>query len=113
MLRRRGNRNRTAQSFVEYTMVVTAVLLVVIAMSTMLKRGTQGLIMVVADQMGNQINADQKFGDQGYLVNSYTSVRATIDRTTFETVDRIGYQFGDEVFSSTNSFTNLGFTNAD
>lgn len=110
MLRKRSD-HRKAQSFLEYTIVVSTVVLILFAMNTMIKRGTQGMIKVVADQIGLQENGDQRFDASGYLENSYTSVRTSIDKLTTETPGIIGYVFDDEVIIDSKAYMNLGFTN--
>jgi len=65
-------RNQKAQIFLEYLLVIGAVVMIMFAMSMLIKRGTQGMIKVVADQIGDQINAEQNFDDGGFLESSYT-----------------------------------------
>jgi len=116
MLRRswqKDNRKK-GQIFLEYTMVITVIILVLFAMNTMIKRGIQGMIKVVADQIGHQVNAEQPNDERGLLENSYMSTRAIYDKTTSQTpgvgVATIVYTYADEVFMDQNATVNLGFT---
>ena len=95
----------------EYTIVIGTVVLIIFAMSTMVKRGTQGMIKVVADQIGVQENAEQSFDDTGHLVNSYTSTRTTGDKTRIEFNTTVSYIFGDVTISESTTVVNLGFSN--
>ena len=66
---------RKGQSILEYTIVLGVIVIVMSAMGPMIKRGTQSLIKVVADQVGAQQNAEQKFDESGHLEASYASTR--------------------------------------
>ena len=113
MLRRHSHNSQEAQVFLEYTIIIGVVILIIFAMSAMIKRATQGMILVVADQIGSQENADQDFDSGAYLINSYTSVRANTNMTTDEFVGNITYIFDDVILIDTESYFNLGFTNSD
>ncbi len=108
---KRCSLDQNAQIFVEYTIVVGAILLVIFAMSTMLKRATQGMVKVVADEIGLQENADQRFDDKGYLKNSYTSRRDKTDKTLKEISGVVGYIFNDVSMVSSEKLINMGWTN--
>ena len=116
MLTRRG------QSIVEYTMIVTILMLVIFYMGTSIKRGVQSLVKVTADQIGNQQNADQDFNDtqQGYLETSNSmATMNTTDRSTEQGyIDKItqnAVYLGDKYFNEVtymtqNTITNAGFS---
>lgn len=122
MLRRRYRRNQkaqifeasrknapTGQIFLEYVIVIGLVVLVMFAMNTLIKRGTQGMIKVVADQIGNQAEADQRF-DKGFLVSSYTSSRTTSIKRKTEFIGNTIFVFGDSTMTNTDVLINMGFT---
>jgi hypothetical protein len=112
MLRQRFKNDQKAQSILEYTIVIGAIVLIMFAMSAMIKRGTQGMIKVVADQLGNQQNSDQPFETGGaHLENSYASTRAITDKTRSEFLGDIDYIYQDSVFTRENTTISLGFTN--
>lgn len=80
------------------------------AMGPMLKRGTQSLIKVVADQVGVQQNAEQKFDETGHLEASYTSTRGSMDKQTLDFIGQTTYIFNDLTATQSNALINLGFT---
>ncbi len=104
-------KKKYAQTFLEYILVISVVTAVMIAMSTMLRRSVQGLVKVVADQIGFQQNSDQQGGSKGYLVNM--TARANRDQST-SVRDRLGnvtYSYDrDRTEQQTFVFTNLGFS---
>ena len=110
MLRLHYGTDQRAQIFLEYVLVIGVVVLIIIAMSTMVRRGTQGMIKVVADQVGDQLNAEQRFDDTGFLENSYTSTRTRIDKTKEESLGITTYIFGDATTSESSVHINMGFT---
>ena len=109
MLRRRQNKNRGGQIFLEYTIVIGTVLGVLLAMNVMVKRGFQGMIKVVADQVGEQINAEQKFDESGHMERSYTTTRVSSDKLRREIAGVTNYSYGDSTFTCSVVLTNLGF----
>ncbi len=101
---------KKGQSILEYTILLGVIVLVMFAMGPMLKRGTQSLIKVVADQVGTQQNAEQKFDDTGHLESSYTATRGSTDKQTFDSVGTTTYVFNDVSMTTANALVNLGFT---
>ena len=101
---------KKGQSILEYTILLGVIVLVMFAMGPMLKRGTQSLIKVVADQVGVQQNAEQKFDDTGYLESSYAATSGFTDKQTRDLVGTITYFFNDETVTTSNALINLGFT---
>ncbi len=99
-----------AQSILEYTIVLGVVGAVVFAMLPMLKRGTQSLIKVVADQVGIQQGAEQAFDERGHLEHSYALTRSAMDKKTFDVVGMTTYVYNDVTTLNTTSSVNLGFT---
>ncbi len=101
---------KKGQSILEYTILLGVIVLVMSAMGPMLKRGTQSLIKVVADQVGTQQNAEQKFDESGHLEASYTATRGFTDKQTFDTAGMTTYVFNDVTTSESGALVNLGFT---
>lgn len=100
----------SGQSILEYSVVLGVVVMVFFAMGPMIKRGTQSFIKVVADQIGTQQNADQKFDERGHMDSSYMAVRGSIDKQTFDTNGMITYVYDDVTTTEVNTVSNLGFT---
>ncbi len=105
---------KSAQSVSEYVILITIVVAGIVAVFPMLKRGTQSLVKVTADQIGNQQGAEQEFntdavGYSGYLVNSDTATRTDVYRETREWPGAIQQVFNESTATSTNMFTNMGF----
>lgn len=99
----------TGQIFLEYMLVIGAVVLVMMAMNKMIKRGTQGMVKVVADQVGLQVNADQQF-DDGYLKSSYVTTRVTTSKTKEEFAGQTTYTYEDVTVINSEALINMGFT---
>ena len=110
MLRRSLKNNNRAQIFLEYAIICGVSIMVLISMNAMIKRGIQGMIKSVADQIGNQDDAEQQFEDSVYLESQYTSTRSSMDKTTTETMGVTNYIYDDTVTTNTIAATNLGFT---
>ena len=98
------------QSLIEYTIVLGLVIAVLMAMGVMFKRSAQGMIKVVADQVGRQQNADQDFSQGQYLVSSETDTEAHQSRRTQELLGSTTYLYGDTATRRTATLLNLGFT---
>ena len=113
MLRLHYRKNQRAQIFLEYVTVIGIVTLIIIAMSTMIKRGTQGMIKVVADQVGNQVNAEQRFDEDSFLESAYTSTRTSTGKTKTELIGVITYAFDDATSIESNTHIRMGFTEED
>jgi Flp pilus assembly pilin Flp len=108
----RFRRKDQAQVFVEYTIIIGIVVMVLISMSTLIKRGLQAMIKTVADQIGNQANAEQTIGNfsKGFLESQYSSTRQTISKTTTDLVGEMGYGYDSVIDMEINTVSNLGFT---
>ena len=112
MLRHKNKiiKTRNAQTLLEYTMVIGIIVIVIFAMNPMIKRGIQGIIKVVADQVGNQKDSDQAFDDSGHLDNSYTVTRTTIGKNTTDFLGTMTYGYNDSSLTHVESNANLGFS---
>ena len=112
-MRSRGKRycRDSAQTFVEYTILLGIVVTVLLAMSPMLKRGSQGLVKTVADQIGNQQAADQE-AKYGYLesMHSHSVSQQTKSRTEY--LGAITTDISEEVRTRSQQVSNLGFSDS-
>ena len=101
-----------AQSLLEYVVLIGIVTAALVAMTPYLKRGVQGIVKVMADQIGAQNEADQSPDtNSGYLVNAFTAHRASTDKQLIERLNNKTYIYTDTSVKSDSSVTNLGFTN--
>jgi len=114
---RRGNasalrqKRKKGQTFIEYTLLIAIILAVLSAATPMIRRGIQGMIKVVADQVGRQQNAEQTAGNSGYLISQFTAGRGEQTKRVLERVGTTNYVFGGRGTNmSTETITNLGFT---
>lgn len=103
-------KNNKAQSLLEYSLIVGIVTLVCFNMGTFLKRGTQGMIKTVADQLGDQREADQRFVvEDGFLRKSDIVVDASKETSTGEIAGVVTKYYYDRAHSQTTSEASLGF----
>ena len=99
------------QTFVEYGLLLGIVVSVLIAVSPMVRRATQGMVKLVSDQIGNQVNAEQDGGSQGYLEDSYTLSQVDARKRTIEYLGETEFIFdGTQTKTISTATTNLGFT---
>lgn len=114
--------NKKAQTLLEYTIVLGLVVAVLSAMAPMLQRGVQAMIRLVADQVGNQQNAEQvafrqvngvipeEFSRQGFLEESYSSVQSSMRKERIDDLGVVSYLYDDETETETDALVNLGFS---
>lgn len=110
MLKRSGQEKLDGQVFSEYALVLGLVVMVIVAMTPLLKRGLQGLIKTVADEVGIQADAEQKFDESGHLERAYSSTRSSTDKTLTESAGVLRYTYDDTVRINGLTVSNLGFT---
>ena len=101
---------KKGQTILEYTIVLGAIIIVMFSMGPMIKRGLQSLIKVVADQVGVQNGADQRFDEAGHLEESYVATRGSMDKQTQEIIGATRYTYDDLSTTRSNALINLGFT---
>jgi|GEM_PF-1174434 len=97
------------QSLLEYSAVIVLVVIVFLGMGTYVRRGIQGLIKVTADQLGNQVNAEQTFDEDGHLITAITITRAQLDKERKEFLGMFNYIYNDRIETNEFSFLNAGF----
>lgn len=108
------SKSNIAQSLMEYTIVISIVTAVLVAMNTFLRRGVQGMVKLLADEVGNQQEAEQDFSEEsGHLESSDSVTKVTSIKITQQELGNITYGYGEriETFSVMNSF--LGATDSD
>ncbi|MBU0468630.1 MAG: hypothetical protein KKF78_06550 [Candidatus Omnitrophica bacterium] len=107
-------KNNKAQSILEYSLIVGMVTVIFFNMGTFLKRGTQGMIKTVADQIGTQRNADQIFDiEEGFMVNAFVDVDAATETTRGESAGVVTHYYNDRMHSESTTETGLGFQEND
>ena len=109
--KQKKQRRHQAQTFVEYTVLIGIVTGLLIAMSTMIRRGTQEMVKVVSDQIGNQLMADQSSDPEaGRLINTASDVFVDRDTKTQQRLDVVTYNFYRDITQiNTTTITNSGF----
>jgi len=103
------------QTLIEYSLVLGIIVTVVLAMQPMIKRSGQAMIKMVADQIGNQREADQRaFYEnsiaEGHLDYANAISQSIIDTQTIEFLGATSYVHGDTVTTSSDQSSNIGFT---
>ncbi len=109
MPRRRHNKYSKGQVLVEYSLIIGVVAMVLMAMNVTIKRGIQGMVKVVADQVGTQINAEQRFDESGHMESSYTSIRSDTSKTRREFAGVTDYIYDDSIETESTTVSNMGF----
>jgi hypothetical protein len=100
----------SAQTFLEYAMLVSVVVAVLISLTPLLRRGVQGMIRVVSDQVGNQSGAEQPGGLDGHLVEQIIDVDQASVRRRREDFGETRVDYDGTVSQTvTTTTTNLGF----
>ncbi len=111
-MRRHLQKQNQAQNLSEYVIVLGLVTAVFFALGPLFRRGTQAVIKLTADQIGNQVNAEQRVTPRsGYLESLYTTTRSAQNNNTNESLGVLTYTYGESEGASSDSMVNLGFTN--
>lgn len=110
MLKLKNYKDCLAQSAIEYTIILVTVVAIMAAMAPMVRRSSQGWTKLVADQIGVQNLADQRFNDisQSHLDSSFSISRADVNKQTNDVAGIMNYSYDDVVFVYTNAVINLG-----
>ncbi|GEM_PF-4663835 len=101
-------RGRQAQSLIEYSMVIGIVVAILVAMQPLIKRSTQGMIKLVADQIGIQNQSDQPFDSSSYLNITYSTTRTTLFEERTEHNTMANYIYSDISVTHSTQVMNLG-----
>lgn len=75
-----------------------------------MRRTTQSLVRLVADQIGNQKDADQSADASGYMESVYMHGRMDHQKTISERMGSLQTDYLDVDESTSNQVTNLGYT---
>jgi Flp pilus assembly pilin Flp len=116
-LKKKKIKSLHGQSVLEYVLLVGIVTVVLVAMMQQVKRGAQSLVKGVADEIGNQQNSDQfKLWPNGeidnrvgYLDSSNMTTSSANTKSVRERIGVINYNTDENQFTTTNTFTNMGF----
>ncbi len=98
------------QTIVEYSLLLGIVIAVLLILTPMVKRSTQGMVKVVADELGYQRNAESQV--EGGLI--FTNVQTVIDRQQHKqewysnSLHRTQTSYQDNVQTTTQSASDLG-----
>ena len=109
-IRSSRQRKGRGQTFIEYTLLIGVFVVVLVAMTPMVRRVIQSMVKLVADQVGNQVNAEQHLGQSGYLVSSYSDIKADTRTRTKETSGIVEYIYNDIIYTGVQASTNLGYS---
>ena len=101
----------SAQSILEYILLLGIVAFVLFAMNSLIRRGVQSLIKVTADEIGNQQNGEQNFNSEaGYLVEALSSSKNSRFNIMRQRLDQHSKFINERMDLVTNSISNLAFT---
>ena len=111
----RNNAKNSGQTFVEYTLMIGVSIAILLALVPMIKRGTQGMVKVVADELGVQQNAEQKNDGSGGLMTSVVTAMSDRGKRRQEwqaspTEHRDQTTYNEIGTTDIHSATDLGFT---
>jgi hypothetical protein len=98
------------QTFVEYTLLVSLVMALFFTISPLMRRSTQSLVRLVADQVGNQQDSDQSGGKDGYMESSHLQTRSDQRQTLRERLGAFETEYMGSDESISNMVTNLGYS---
>jgi hypothetical protein len=91
-------------------MLISIIVMILISFTPLLRRAEQGMIKVVADQVGNQQEAEQLGGKKGYLINQLTLQKTLqLKRKREITGDTIYSYDGSQDSEAVAATTNLGY----
>lgn len=111
MINKKNIKKLHGQSVLEYVLLVGIITVVLSAMFQLIKRGSQSLVKVAADELSVQKNSDQTFSNQqGYLDHSDSQSQSQNYKQVIDRLGVINYIVDDKADAVTNSQTNLGFT---
>lgn len=97
----------------EYSLIAGLAVAILMIMAPLVRRGAQGMIKIVADQVGEQEESEQVYDDieAGYLDYSYTTTRALANKKSKQRLWVFNTIYSESTSSSSNALMSLGFTN--
>jgi len=113
-------KKRLGQGLLEYSMILSVIVMIFVSMGPMLKRNTQSMIKLLADQVGSQQNAEQLRGDseediqeqkkrKGYLEKSDTNTIIDSESMQIEEAGKQEYEYDEKMTIESKTRTNMGF----
>ena len=107
-------RQLRGQTFIEYTLMIGALVMILVAMIPMVRRGIQAMVKVTADQLGTQKGAEQIGGRFGQMINSSTFTQISQDVKMGERLGVTSKDFvRDKTYTQSSVYLNQGFTEKD
>lgn len=98
----------------EYALLLSLVVIIMVTMFTLIKRSTQKLTQLAADQIGRQVNAEQDFAsNKGFMINQLSTSAFQTQHDKLYRYNDKGYGYNDSTYSSTKTYSNQGFTKKD
>jgi len=101
--------NAKGQTILEYVIVLGIVIIILFTMTPLIRRGTQSMIKLVADQIGDQEAAEQQFDQSGHLKASYAMTRVSSNRNIQDRFDETAFFTEQSILTEGNTLLNLGF----
>ena len=103
------------QTIIEYSLVLGIIVTVAFVMQPMVKRAGQGMIKLVADQIGNQVEADQRAFYKNSILDGHMEfanllTQSEQDSRTLELSGATNYLYNDRLRIGSVQQSNLGFT---
>ncbi len=119
-----------AQSILDFALLFGIVVSLLVVIGPYIRRGIQGMVRTVADQIGDQQGAEQHVGkgtrgfvsqlnpglqfintdSEGLLVSSHTAAQAKSEKDTSVFDALFTYGISDAVSTQSNALINLGLT---
>ena len=85
-----------AQTFLEYTLLLGIVTALMLSMLPLIRRGIQGVVKAMSDQIGAQVNADVGENREARLLYANSTIEYISDGTTKEFLGDITYTYEPE-----------------
>ncbi|MFH0753755.1 MAG: hypothetical protein V2A70_04250 [Candidatus Omnitrophota bacterium] len=92
----------TAQSLIEYVLLLTIVVMAIVVMFPRVRRTSQSLIKSAADQIGDQKGGEQDFSEEaGYVKASTSKMQSAVQNQHTDDNGSIQKTFNEHTSSST------------
>ncbi len=107
-----SKRSVRGQSLIEYTSVIGIIVVIILAVTPLIKRSIQAMIKTTADQIGNQEEAEQRTTDVrgGFLQSSDSITQVTSDVQTVEEFGVMHHVYDETTKTDTLQKINQGYT---
>jgi hypothetical protein len=120
MIRKKNTKSLHGQSVLEYVLLIGIITVVLFAMMQSVKRGTQSLVKVAADEIGVQSDSDQFVRAQngelivnnrtGYMESANSLAIIDSEKQVVQRAGIISYIPDENQQTLSNTLTNMGFT---